>query len=79
MANGTILTTNPVQWASSAISTSGFGVWSNLSGAGVNEVAAQPATPSIGTPNYIAYQWCATTTDPAGNYAETVTYTLHSP
>ncbi len=44
LLNGTILSANPVQWASSAVSASGFGPFANLTGAGALEVTGQPAT-----------------------------------
>ncbi len=53
--NGTISTTNPVQWAPPALSWSGFGAFPALSGIAVDEVVGQPAT-TAAVSNYIAYQ-----------------------
>jgi hypothetical protein len=76
LLNGTTPTTNPVQWASSAVSTSGFGAWANLNSTGATEGSGSATT---GASNFAAFQWCGSTSDGGGTYTGTVTYTLHSP
>jgi hypothetical protein len=79
MTNGAtppVLTVNAVQWASSALTGSGYGAWAPMSStAGV--WAAGGAT--AGVSFFGAYQWCAAAADQGGTYSITSNYVLTSP
>jgi hypothetical protein len=76
LLNGTVLTTNALQWAASALTGSGFGPFANISG-----TAATVTSNGIVTANhtFLAYQWCASAADQGGAYSMTANYVVTSP